>query len=343
MNEGWRAYLGVEVQFAEARLAAARASAEKLLDLAGGVELYGQISLRLAVVRHHLKRPDEAAVLFRLAATLNPTRVPTVAEFAPDVVAAYTAAVGSKPPTLSVRVDVNLPGGRVGQRVVIEVDGKPVPVGKTTVSMSVGQHIVVARAERYRSRGQVFVVAAQTDRVSLGLSYDPAAAATFAGEKSVAIGTGEKDARVAVSGVVRYAELDTMLFVASVWRRGSPALLGQACAGLPVRCGRVVELRYPKTEGIGAAVRELWRVTMASLSAPRFALTLLADLRLVEEHKGSSNGTTKPPTKRWWQSSWLWIGASVAATAVGTAWLLSRDTPISPVFDVRPCEFGGCP
>lgn len=343
MNEGWRAYLGVEVQFAAARLAAARATASKLLDLPGGLELFAEISLRLGVVRQHLKQADQAAALFRLAATLRPSRAVTVAEFAPDMVAAYRKAIAAKPPQVSVRVQVSASGRRPVRGLRIEVDGKAVATGATSARVTAGQHVVVARARGFRSRGEVFAVEASTDRLRLVLDFEPATAAVLAGRAGLRVGTAEAKAATAVEGVVRYAELDTLVLVASVWRRGSPALLGQACAGIPVRCTRVVELRFPSQAGVAAAARELWRLLSAALSRARFPPTLLVDARMTDRDSGKKhNGHHHNNKRAWWRNRWLWVGAGAVATAVGAAVLLSRDTQVSPVFEVHPCDFGGC-
>jgi len=343
MTEGWRAYLGVEVQFAAARLAAARATASKLLDLPGGLEMFAEVSLRLGVVRQHLKQADQAAALFRLAATLRPSRAVTIAEFAPDMVAAYRKAIAAKPPQVSVRVRVRTAGRRRVRAVRLEVDGKAVPATATSVRVTAGQHVVVARANGFRDRGEVFAVAASTDRVELVLDSDPATTAVLAGRASLKVGTGEAAAATAVEGVVRYAELDTLVLVASVWRRGSPALLGQACAGGPARCTRVVELRFPSRAGVAAAARELWRLLSAALSQARFPPTLLVDARMTDPDRGKKpDGHHHNGKRAWWRSRWLWVGAGAVATAVGAAVLLSRDTQVSPVFEVHPCDFGGC-
>lgn len=341
MDEGWRAYLSVAVPFAASRLAAARTRAEQLLDVPGGLELYAEITLRLAIVSHHLKRADRAAVLFRLAATLNPTRAVTVAEFVPDAVAARTAALAAKPATVSVRVRARLPRAPRHQSVAIELDGRP--LGSEQVTLPIGQHAVVVRAPGYRNRGQVFEVSAATKRVELELDREEEVEAVRRGPASLAIGTREARARLAVAGLLRYAELDRLVIVASVWRRGAPALLGQMCQGLPVRCGHVVELGYARAEDVGSATRELWRLLEASQRTARFPPTLLVDARLVDETAGpKKNGTTIPAPRRWWENPWLWVGAGAAVTAVGAAVLLGRDTQLMPVFDIRPCDFGGC-
>ena len=50
IDDGWRAYLRVQIDFAQSRLAAARTEAEALVALPGGTELYADAALRLGAV-----------------------------------------------------------------------------------------------------------------------------------------------------------------------------------------------------------------------------------------------------------------------------------------------------
>ena len=91
IDEGWRAFLRVQVDFAASRLATARTDAEALVALPGGAQLYADAALRLGAVLGHLGRTAEAQAILALALALDPDRPITLAEFSPDVVAAVDA------------------------------------------------------------------------------------------------------------------------------------------------------------------------------------------------------------------------------------------------------------
>ncbi len=118
IDEGWRAYLRVSVEFAASRLAAARQDAEALVALPGGAELYADASLRLGAVLLQQGRGDEGRAVIALAVALIPARPVTLAEFAPDVVDAAAAAhAAARLPTQHVRVASSPAGAH------LEVDG----------------------------------------------------------------------------------------------------------------------------------------------------------------------------------------------------------------------------
>src|SRR5450432_1372719 len=79
--EGWRAYSQVAADYAASRLGAAREGAEGLLAVDGGLEIYADVSLRLAAVLDQLGRKEPATQAFRIAAAIDPGRPVTTAEF----------------------------------------------------------------------------------------------------------------------------------------------------------------------------------------------------------------------------------------------------------------------
>lgn len=337
-DEGWRAYYAVNRSFAVSRLSAARSSAERVLAIGGGTRLFAEISLRLGVVVRDLGRGEQARDLFRLAHVLDPAREVTLAEFAPDVVEAFAAARDPRAGQIQVALAIRSGGGEVS------IDGGPYRRAPLSVALAPGQHVVAARGVGFRARGQVFEVDAGATpvQVVVDLEPEPLAAAVARGPASLAVGTAERDAALAVEGVLRYGELDELVLVASVWRRGKPALLGQVCAGVPVRCGAVAEVGYGEVGQLAAAARELAGTLGERGAARRFPPTLLVDRRLVsgERAPGTGGGTVR---SRWWRSPYLWVGLGVVALGTSAALIFRRDQNLEPVIVGDPCDFVTCP
>jgi hypothetical protein len=160
----------------------------------------------------------------------------------------------------------------------------------------------------------------------------------YQGRAALALGQTEGAARVAAEGLITYGDFDAVLLVAAVWRRGAPALLGQWCRGVPARCGRVVEIGYGAPENLGKAARELWKSVQ---QRGNFPPTLLVDARVVA---GESAPGKRPLNGKGGGNRWKWVlgGLGVAAAAVVTMLIRTRDTKIKPVFTGDPCDFGGC-
>src|SRR5688572_20176351 len=119
-DEGWQAFQrDVDPVRARSRLSRARGDAEELLPLAGGLELYAEISLRLGAVLAYSNDPS-AGDAFRLALALDPDRELTAREFSPDVLDAIAAARGAAPATRAIEITASTPG-RVG--ATLEIDG----------------------------------------------------------------------------------------------------------------------------------------------------------------------------------------------------------------------------
>ena len=334
--EGWRAYLEARPTTAVSRLGDARAEAAAVLDLDGGRELYADLSVRIGAARLALGRDSAAEEDFRLAARLDPEREVTDAEFKPAVVQRYAAARAARPGSAAQRIESAPPGA------AIEVDGRPVGTAPVSVDLAIGLHVVVARAAGRAARAEVVTAAPGAPAVRLELDPDAAAAAVAAGTAGFKLGRDEAAATEVAGAILAYGEVDALLLVGTVWRRGAPALLGQICRGVPARCGRVVEIGYPRAADLGRAAARLWREARAAPG--RFPATLLGDARLVsrEAAPGAGGGETPGGGRRWWRSPWLWAGIGGAALAVAAGFLVAGDDVIEPVVVGDPCDFGGC-
>ena len=336
-HAGWRAYLAVEPAAAAQTLARARDAARAVLDLQGGRALHADISLRLGVVLHQLGRADEAAAALREAAALDPGRVVSIAAFAPDAVSAYEAARDAPAAAVTVRIQARPAGA------AIELDGRPVGTAPIEVTVPAGPHAIVARAPGYRDRGQVVAIAPGQGPVDIRLDADALAAAVLRGPEALAVGRAPDQAGIAVAGLARYAEVDAVVLVASVWRRGAPALLGQRCVmatDAAVRCTRVAEIGYDSPDAVGAAAARLWAVLAAAPSTG--APGLLMDARLLQAEPRPRPRVAREDGCAWCRSPWVWVGVGAAAAVGGAVWALARDQDTTPVVSVDPCMFGAC-
>ncbi|MGE5186775.1 MAG: PEGA domain-containing protein [Acidobacteriota bacterium] len=313
IDEGWRAYLRVSFDFAQARLAVARTEAEGIVALPGGAELYADAALRLGIVLGQLGHAQDAQAALALALALDPERPITLAEFSPDVVAAVDAARALVPARTQLAIASEPPGA------LASVDGREVGKTPVTAEVSVGQHVVIARAPGYRPRAQTVAVAAHPPPLELALERDDDWAHLAAG---VEPGVADAIAQGMVDAVLRYAELDELVVAVDTDRRGGEALLVQRCAGSPARCTAVVEVGYTRG-GLAGAAREAWSsVRGADL---RYPPSVLADPRV---------GARPVPPRRcqWCRSPYLWGGVTaavvVSAIAIVAAATASRPPPI---------------
>lgn len=321
---GWRAYLAVDVEFAASRLASARAQAEALLALDGGAEAYADVSLRLGLVLAHLGRAAEAADALRLAHALDPGREVTAAEFPPDGVAAYDAAVATRP--ASRMVTVTAPA-----RAQLTIDGEEVGPAPRTVELTLGQHVVVARVAGQIARGLAVAVAASTERVEVELEARGGGGA-LADELALVAGAPEGRAGAAIADTLLYAELDEVFVVASVFRGGQPALLGQRCVLARPACTAVVEIGH-EVGGVEAAARVLVdRLRGASL---RYGVVLPMDARVSRAEVGRLERGC-----RWCRSPWLYVGGGALAAALVTTLVIAAtgDDPV-PAVMIDPGDF----
>jgi hypothetical protein len=248
IDDGWRAYVRVQIDDAQRALTAARTAAEPLVALPGGLELYADAALRLGAVLQYRRNPDAPAVI-ALALALDPARPVTLAEFAPEVVDAV-AAVRVAPVALE-RVHVtSAPAG-----ALIAIDGKELGRAPLDAAVTRGQHLIVARAPLHRAQVQGVHVDGAPTAVDVRLDRDDVAATLAGGAEPGLLSSGEQ---TLVDAALTFAELDDVVVAALGARRGSPALLVQRCAGAPGRCTPVVEIGFTDRAGLAAAAREAW-------------------------------------------------------------------------------------
>jgi len=295
IDEGWRAFLRVQVDFAQNRLAAARTEAEALVALPGGAELYADAALRLGAVLNHRGLKDAAAV-FALPLALDPERPVTPAEFSPDVVDAV-AAVRMAPVVLQkLHVQTAPPGAAVA------IDGKELGRAPLDVQVTRGQHLVVARAPGFRATVQGVAVG-EAATVELSLERDDDAVRLAEGARP---GLPELADQQLIDATLIYDDLDEVVLAGSTFRRGGPTLLVQRCAGVPAQCTAVVDIGYSERTGLAAAAREAWDAVQRG--ALRYPPSVVGDVK----------HAVAPPTGcRWCRNPLVWSG--VGAVLLGTA------------------------
>jgi hypothetical protein len=321
IDEGWRAYLRVQFDFAQSRLAAARTAAEQLVALPGGAALYADASLRLGAVLGHAGRTAEAQASLALALALDPDRPITLAEFSPDIVTAVDAVRGQTRPTREVQLTTEPPGAQLA------VDGKDVGRSPITVPLAIGQHVVVARMPLFQARAQAFAVDDATGPLSLALDRNDEWTRLATGPEA---GMPETATQGLTDATIRYADLDSVVLVAATDHAGGPTLLVQRCAGLPARCTAIVEIGYTEPGGLAAAAREAW--TSVRATDLRYAPSVFGDPRV--------SGTRVAHRCEVCRSPWLWGGigaAAVVATVAIIAVATSSRPP--PIVGVNPGNF----
>jgi hypothetical protein len=320
VDEGWRAYLRVAVEFAGQRLASARTEAEPLVALPGGIEVYADAALRLAAVLDHQGRKAEAQAVMALALELDPERPITSTEFSPDV--ALLVDTVRALPVVTQRLKItSSPAG-----AAVFVDGKDRGRAPVELEVARGQHVVVARLPQHHAAVRGIAVTGD-DAVQLELEADPEAVRLAGG---AVLGMPEPAQQELVDAALRYADLDEVVVVAETTRRGGPALLVQRCAGsAPARCSAVVEIGFGDRSGLAAAARSAWDAVRAG------------ELRYPPSVLGERDGVVPP--KRWCElcrSPWLWtgVGAALVVGTVVTLVVTSSSRP-PPVVGVTPGDF----
>ena len=305
IDDGWRAFLRVQIDFAHNRLAAARSAAEPLVVLPGGAELYADAALRLGAVMTYRRVPEAAAVL-ALALALDPDRPITLAEFSPDVVDAVDAVRAARPPVQRLHVATRPAGA------IVSVDGVELGAAPVDAELPRGQHLVVARAALRRPVVQGVAIDGPA-AVELALDADDDAVRLAGGAEPGLSGRVFEPAitslsapaeQALVDAALGFAELDEVVIAAIGDRRGGPALLVQRCGGAPARCTAVVEIGHGDRAGLAAAAREAWQAVQGG--ALREPPRVLGDVRRPEP----------PPGCQLCRSPLVWAG--VGAVVIGT-------------------------
>jgi len=317
VDDGWRAFLRVQIDFAQNRLAAARTEAEALVALPGGAELYADAALRLGAVMQY-RRIAEAPAVLALALALDPARPITLAEFSPDVVDAV-AAVRAAPATVQQLRVATRPAG-----AIVSIDGKDVGAAPIEREVARGQHLVVARAPLHHPAVQGIVVDGPA-AVELALDADDDAARLAAGAEP---GLPEAAEQRLVDAAVAFADLDGVVIAAVTDRRGGLALVAQRCGGAPARCTPPAEIGFGDRAGLAAAAREAWRIVQGGAlgDPPR----VLGDV----QRRPASSGCELCRNPLLWTG----VGAAVLTTVVIIAVTAASRPP--PVLTVHGSDFG---
>jgi hypothetical protein len=317
IDDGWRAYLSVQIDFAHNRLAAARTEAESLVALPGGAELYADAALRLGAVLLYRHVPEAPAVL-ALALALDPDRPITLAEFSPDVVEAVDAVRAS--PAAFQRVHIaSAPAG-----AAIAIDGKDLGRAPLDAQVTRGPHLVVARAPLHHAAVQALLVGEPTN-LDLALDRDDDAARLAAGAEPGLPATAEQQL---IDAALRFADLDEVVVAAITDRRGGPTLIIQRCAGSPARCTPVVEVGFGARAGLAAAVRDAWQAVQRA--TPHDPPTVVAESKQRAVPTGCK--LCRNPLV------WTGIGAVVIGTAI--AIVVATQSRPPPVLTVDGHDFG---
>jgi hypothetical protein len=325
IDEGWRAYLEVQTEFAVARLGEARRQAEAVLALDGGLAAYAEAALRLGAALDNAGRHGEADDVLRLAGLLDPGRAVTVQEFSPDVVAATERARSATRATRRVRLRARGVDG-----AELEVDGAVVGRGEAEIALEVGQHVVVARGAGVIPRGETISVAAGEDvaEITVEVDADPRPAALARGPRG-----DEAELTAWAEAVATYADLRGLVLVSAVWRSGRPALLAQWCDGAPLGCTAIVEIGYQEG-GLRAAARTALDDLGQATGGRRYAVTLPGDPRVERGGRPIDGGRCR------WCRPALYAGAGVALIATAAAiYLIATAEDENPIVTLNPDDF----
>ncbi len=319
IDDGWRAYLRVQIDYAQSRLAAARTEAEALVALPGGTELYADAALRLGAVLQHRRIADAPAVL-ALALALDPERPITLAEFSPDVVDAADALRVAPAVLQHVHIATTPPGA------IVSVDGKELGRAPLDAQVTRGQHLVVARAPLHHAAVQgVLVDGAAAVDLALTLDSDVAAVQLAVGAEP---GLAEPAEQELVDAALQFADLDEVLVAAVGDRRGGPTLIVQRCAGSPVRCTAVVEVGFGDRAGLASAAREALRATQAG------------ELRDPPSVIGAIKSRPLASGCRLCRSPLVWTGAGAIVLGAVIAIVVTAGSKPPPVVTVNGHDFG---
>ena len=241
-RRGLDCVLGVAVENAALRLAAARTAAERLVALPGGAE-----STRYRSASASPRSPGRRAEAQRYSRSRSPS-IPIARSRSP-----------SSRPMSSMRSLWSAPcrfRARSSRHVdpaapQISVDGTDVGRAPLEVDVTRGQHIVVAReastpppCAARRRRPDVLDPRPRRDDEVVRLASGPAA--------------GCRSPRRRSSSTPRSAtRLDEVVLAADTSRRRR-SRSSSSCAGTPARCSAVVDIGYGDRSGLAAAARQAW-------------------------------------------------------------------------------------
>lgn len=199
------------------------------------------------------------------------------------------------------------------------------------VSVSRGQHVVVARRRGYEPVAQAVRVPAEGAELALLLPEDRIARALDVALGAGLAGMSDEQATSLLEGVLTFADADEVLLLAASSRRGAPALLAQRC-GASLRCTAVVEIGYTRP-GLPAALREAW--SALGRGELRYPPSLPSDSRVLPDRTPAGDGKC-----RLCRNPWLWagVGAAVVVTSAVLIYTLGQEAP-PPVLVVDPEDF----
>jgi hypothetical protein len=317
IDDGWRAFLRVQIDFAQNRLAAARSEAEALAALPGGAELYADAALRLGAVMQYRRIPEAQAVL-ALALALDPARPIALSEFSPDVVDAV-AAVRAAPAALQrLHVAARPAGARVA------IDGVELGAAPLDAQVVRGQHLVVARAPLHHPAVQGVLV---DGPAAVDLALDPDDDALRLAS-SVEPGLAAPAELLLIDTTAAFADLDEVVIAAVRDRPGSLALVVQRCGGAPVRCTPPAEVGFGDRAALPAAAREAWRTVQDGVLTER--PLVISGIRRDTVFTGC----------RLCRSPWVWAGAGAAVLATLLAIAASSGSQPPPIVTIDGHGFG---
>jgi hypothetical protein len=320
IDDGWRAFLRVQIDAAHGQLTAAHREAEALAALPGGAELCADAALRLGAVMLYRNLP-EAPSWLALALALDPDRPITLAEFSPDVVNAIAAVRAAPAPGQRLHVATRPAGA------IVSVDGRELGAAPIDAEVPRGRHLIVARAPLHRPAVQGVVVDGSA-AIDLALDGDEAAVRLAGGAEPGLAGPAEQ---ALVDAAVLFAELDEVVVAAVIERRGGPALVVQRCAGAPARCTAPTEIGFGDRAGLAAAAREAWRAVQGgALGGPPAVIG------------GASGDGHRPPPSgcRLCRNPLVWAGAGVAVVTAAIILAVTSGSRPPPIVTIDGHGFG---
>ena len=327
LREAWKAYTLVDAARALALIDEALPLLLGHLEWPGVADALSDLWLRRGAAELLAERPAEARVAVRRARVLDGERAVGRDEFHPNVVAlvdAVDAELATAPrAALVIKVtpaadEIWVDGAPVGSGAEVRVEG-----------LAVGDHLVWAGARGRRAAGAAVALAAAPagGEVALTLLEDARVAAVQAAGVALRARAAAGPAQAALELVRELAGADEVVLAAVSWRGGELAVSGQRCAGRPLGCGGLREVRAGRRSQLAEAARAL----VATLEVGQGGVTLLESKSVTVAEPpspvtplggGAGDGGVEVPVpggKPWWKKGWVWAVAGGAAVVVGTA------------------------